>query len=181
LTREGTPCLVALGSNLGDRRGFIVSAFEAIARWPETRDATLSRFWENPAWGGPAGQGDFLNAAALFSIATLEAADVLDRLLAIERRLGRTRTVKNGPRTIDLDLLLFGDRVIDTPDLTVPHGDMHRRSFVLLPAAEVGGFLRHPVLDKTVAELARDLGTVAQMRPLEGEPVRHAVAHPKSR
>lgn len=86
---------------------------------------------------------------------SLGARELLDGLLAIERRLGRVRTPgeKWGPRTIDLDLLLYGDRVIDEPGLTVPHPHMHERRFVLEPLAELVPDARHPVLGKTAAEL----------------------------
>lgn len=181
LAIDAVYCLIGLGSNLGDRSANLRAAAESIARWPEASDVVLSRVWENPACGGPPGQGDFLNAALRATVQGLTATECLERLLAIERSLGRVRTVKNGPRTIDLDLLLFGEQVIDTAFLTVPHPDMHRRPFVLLPAAEIAAFLKHPTCAKTVAELARELADVASMRPVEKDYGHHAYAHPEGR
>ena len=99
-------------------------------------------------------QPPFQNGAALLATA-LPPEDLLDGLLRIERELGRDRShgIAKGPRTLDLDLLLYGDTVIATDRLTVPHPEMHRRRFVLQPLAEIAPAMRHPVLHATVAEL----------------------------
>jgi 2-amino-4-hydroxy-6-hydroxymethyldihydropteridine diphosphokinase len=79
--------------------------------------------------------------------------DLLEQLLAIELKMGRVRTQKYGPRTIDLDILMIDDKVLDTPNLSIPHPQLQHRRFALLPLTEIAPSLRHPVLDKSVSEL----------------------------
>ncbi len=128
---------------------------QAIERLGATQDLTvghLSSFFENSAVGGPSDSPPFLNAAAEIKT-SLTPRRLLDRLLEIERDLGRQRREKWGPRNIDLDLLLYGDQVIHEQGLTVPHPLMQRRRFVMQPLAEIAPRLRHPVLGKTMLEL----------------------------
>lgn len=143
---------MALGSNLGHREQHIRSALERLQSAPATRVIRVSSLLENPAVGGPVDSPDFLNAVAEIST-TLAPADLLRRLLEIEHSLGRDRRLKWSPRTIDLDLLLYGDAVINEPSLTVPHARMHERRFVLAPLAEIAPHVVHPVLKKSAAEL----------------------------
>jgi 2-amino-4-hydroxy-6-hydroxymethyldihydropteridine diphosphokinase len=116
----------------------------------------VSTFMENPAVGGPAGAPPFLNAAAEV-VTSLPPDMLLARLLEIEQELGRVRREKWGPRPIDLDLLLYGDHVLDIPGLTVPHPLMHQRRFVLAPLAEIAPEALHPVFQWTIEELLEDL------------------------
>jgi 2-amino-4-hydroxy-6-hydroxymethyldihydropteridine diphosphokinase len=125
---------VGLGGNLGDAHATLVSAVQALAGLPHTalrRHSSCYRSAPVDA-SGP----DFVNAVAEIET-TLPADDLLAGLRAIEQRHGRQRSTRNAPRTLDLDLLLYGDACIATPALTVPHPRMHERAFVLLPLAEL--------------------------------------------
>src|SRR5438477_4268435 len=127
---------IGLGANLGHREENLRVALESLRNTAGVNVTAVSRFLENEAVGGPAGSPAFLNAAARVQT-TLEPEELMTRLLEIEREMGRERREKWGPRVIDLDLLLYGDRVIDTPGLKVPHPLMHTRRFVLEPLAEI--------------------------------------------
>jgi pantoate--beta-alanine ligase len=144
--------LLGLGSNLGDRVSFLQQALAQLRGVPGIVVQRTSSFVETRPVGGPAGQANFLNAAALIET-TLGPADLLATLQTIERNLGRERVERFGPRTIDLDLLLYGSEVIQTSDLTVPHPRLHERRFVLAPAAEIAPELVHPVARATLAQL----------------------------
>ena len=129
---------IGLGGNVGDVASAIERAFVALNGLPETRLLRHSHLYRTPAWGMTA-QPDFINAAAI--VFTQLPADVLlEALLRIERESGRDRdpsAERWGPRTLDLDLLLFGDAVIEQPGLSVPHPHLHERAFVLVPLAEI--------------------------------------------
>jgi 2-amino-4-hydroxy-6-hydroxymethyldihydropteridine diphosphokinase len=127
--------VIGLGANLGDPAAQLRAATAAIARLPGTRIAKVSSLYRT-APVGYAAQPDFVNAAVAVETA-LEPRALLDALLAIERAAGRERTFKDAPRTLDLDILLYGDRVIDEPGLRVPHPRLHERAFALAPLVEV--------------------------------------------
>ena len=126
---------VALGSNLGDRRGHLEAAFAALDRLPGTRLLARSGLYET-APVGPPGQQDYLNAAAELST-SLEPLELLEALLSIEQARGRVRRERWGPRTLDLDLLLHGEHRISGPRLTLPHPAMLDRAFVLAPLCDL--------------------------------------------
>lgn len=126
---------IALGSNLGDRRAHLEAAFAALGALPGTRLIARSALFETPPLG-PAGQQDYLNAAAALAT-TLTPEPLLDALLTIETARGRVRRERWGPRTLDLDLLLHGDTALQTPRLTLPHPAMLGRAFVLTPLADI--------------------------------------------
>lgn len=131
-----TRAFIGLGANLGDREATIRAALDALAEEGGIEVVAVSTLRETePVGVGP--QPLFLNGAAAIET-TLTARELLDRLLATEQSFGRTRTPgEHGPRTLDLDLLLYGDEQIDEPGLTVPHPRLHERAFVLEPLAEI--------------------------------------------
>jgi 2-amino-4-hydroxy-6-hydroxymethyldihydropteridine diphosphokinase len=126
---------VGLGSNLDDPERQLRRALEALAQLPQTRLAGCSRFYRSAPLG-PQDQPDYINAVAAIET-TLEAEALLDALQAIEAAQGRVRLRRWGPRTLDLDLLLYGDAVLATPRLTVPHPGLAERNFVLYPLADL--------------------------------------------
>jgi 2-amino-4-hydroxy-6-hydroxymethyldihydropteridine diphosphokinase len=148
--------MIGLGSNLGDRAAMLEGALAALAATPGVRIERVSSVSETEPVGGPPGQGPFLNAAAALET-TLEPLDLLRVLQAIEARFGRVRGVRWGERTLDLDLLLFDDRIIDSPELTVPHPRLAERRFVLGPLAEIAPDAIEPVTGRSVSGLLREL------------------------
>jgi len=130
--------VVGLGGNLGDAAATLRATLPALDVLPDTRLVRGSRLYRTPPWGRR-DQADFVNAAALLETGLTPRA-LLDGLLSIERAFGRDRCAESGrwgPRTLDLDLLLYGDRVVDEPGLAVPHPCLHERAFALLPLVEV--------------------------------------------
>jgi 2-amino-4-hydroxy-6-hydroxymethyldihydropteridine diphosphokinase len=126
---------IALGSNLDDPEAHVVRAYEDLAKLPRTKLFACSSLYRT-APVGYVDQPDFVNACALVETC-LAPFDLLDELLAIEKRHGRVRGIPNGPRTLDLDIVLYGDRVIDEPNLRIPHPRAHERDFVLRPLLDV--------------------------------------------
>lgn len=130
---------VGLGSNLGDSAAILRGAFEALAALPGTRLLRASSLYRTPAWGVTA-QPDFVNAAAMLETTRAPQA-LLRAMLAIEREAGRDRREDGsdrwGPRTLDLDLLLYGQHCLDEPGLRLPHPHLHQRAFALLPLLEI--------------------------------------------
>jgi len=127
---------VALGANLGERETALLRAVELLNEEPEVRVVAVSRFRETDPVGFEQ-QPKFVNAAARIET-SLASRELLERLLDIERQLGRTREgPRFGPRTVDLDLLVYGDELVDEPGLTLPHPRLHERRFVLEPLAEL--------------------------------------------
>ena len=155
---------LSLGANVGDCAR---SIREAVARLESAgRVVTVSSFYETEpvefteqAW--------FLNCAVALET-TKTPTQLMTALLAIEREMGRQRTREKGPRTIDIDILLFGDAVVDSPELTIPHPAMQQRRFVLEPLAEIAAEARHPALGKTVGGLLRALPAGQTVRRIPG-------------
>ena len=148
--------LVSLGANLGDRESTLSSACQMLASADGCQVLAVSRWIRTEPVGGPAGQEPFLNGAALLAT-SLSARGLLELLQHVETAHGRKRTVRWGPRTLDLDLLLYGEAQIDEADLRVPHSGLEFRRFVLEPAAEIAPGMVHPRLGWNLRRLAEHL------------------------
>ena len=150
---------LALGSNLGDRLGFLAAARRGLSRLGDGGRLRTSPIYETAPVGGPAGQGRFLNQVV--SLRTDRSArGILEASRRIETACGRAAPalrVRDGPRPLDIDLLLLGDSIIDEPGLCLPHPRMHRRRFVLAPLADLDPALVVPPTRRTVAELLEGL------------------------
>jgi 3-oxoacyl-[acyl-carrier protein] reductase len=153
---DPTIAFVALGSNLGDREQILDDAVARLRATPGVEVLSISSYHETTPVGGPAGQGNYLNGVVQLRT-TLDALALLHVLLAIETQLGRVRTERFGPRTLDLDLLLYGTQTLDvrdaSADLILPHPRMHERFFVLEPLVEIAPLAVHPLLQSTAKDL----------------------------
>jgi 2-amino-4-hydroxy-6-hydroxymethyldihydropteridine diphosphokinase len=167
LPGEKVSVLLGLGSNLGGRREFIERAVRLVDEIEGVELKSLSSLIETEPVGGPP-QGRYLNGAAELETA-LEPLDLLARLQEVEAELGRVRKVLNGPRNIDLDILLFGDLVVEAGDLVLPHPRMCERAFVLEPLNEIAPGRVHPIKGKSVEELLGELRLATLRLPSTGE------------
>jgi 2-amino-4-hydroxy-6-hydroxymethyldihydropteridine diphosphokinase len=147
---------IALGSNLGDRVQTITRALALLRRHPDVRVVKVSRLSETEPVGGPPDQPKFFNGVAQLHT-TLLPDELLQLMQDTESQLGRTRRERWGPRTIDLDLLLYGNRVINEPHLQVPHPLMHQRRFVMAPLAQIAPEAVHPILKQTARQILEEL------------------------
>jgi len=147
---------IALGSNIGDRPALLAQALTLLDEHQHIHLCQVSTTIETAPVGGPPGQPAFLNAAA--ELAThLPPTDLLAVMIDIENQLGRRRDQHWGPRTIDLDLLLYDHTVLDEPQLKLPHPLMHKRTFVMIPLAQIAPHAWHPLLQKTAQQILDDL------------------------
>jgi 2-amino-4-hydroxy-6-hydroxymethyldihydropteridine diphosphokinase len=167
---------VGVGSTLGDSAAILQAAFVSLDELPDTRLLKASRLYRTPAWGLTS-QPDFLNAVAMLDT-TLTPQALLAALLRIERDAGRLRRADGsdrwGPRTLDLDLLLYADQVIEEPGLRVPHPHLHDRAFALLPLVEVAPQVRIPGIGAACDSLARMATDDIQALPYTPPPPTHA-------
>lgn len=166
VSAESPRVFIGLGANLGELHATLEAALAAVAALPQTRVLAVSSAWRSAPVGadGP----DYLNAVAELRTG-LEPLALLEALLAIEQQHGRERPYRHAPRTLDLDLLLYGDQVMDTPRLQLPHPRLHQRAFVLRPLLELAPDLRAPGLDGMLSDHlpgVADQALERQERPL---------------
>jgi len=153
---------IGVGSNLGEREKNIQRAKDCLGSARGVRFLACSKIRETEPVGGPP-QEKYLNA--VWQVETeLSPKKMLEKLLEIEGQLGRVREEKDGPRTIDLDILFYDQEIIDRPDLVVPHPRAHERLFVLEPMVELDPDFRHPALKKTINQLLKELSDPCGVR-----------------
>ena len=147
---------LGLGANLGDPAATLAAARDALARLPQCRLLACSALYRTAPVGGPPGQPDYLNAA--LALATrLPPAALLEQCLALEERFGRQRSEPSGPRTLDIDLLLYDDLVLDSPKLVLPHPRLHLRRFVLEPLCDLAPQLLLPGTGAPLSRVLKEL------------------------
>ena len=146
-----TTAYLGLGSNLGNRQENLAQAVKGLGSGPDISVLRTSGIYETAPWG-LTGQPDFLNLVAEIST-HLSPHLLLDRVKELEKESGRQPSPRFGPRLIDVDILLYGNCVVDEPDLKIPHASLHLRAFVLVPLAELAPAALHPVLGLTIAQL----------------------------
>lgn len=161
---ESEIAYIGIGSNKGDRLGYCQKAADAIRHFKDTAVIRLSSFYETEPLE-VSDQEWFINGVAAIRTALTPQA-LLSACQKVEQDLGRVRTVRYGPRTIDLDLLLYGERIVSTDRLTLPHPKLHLRRFVLVPMIEIAPKVVHPVLHQTMAELLETVKDDHQVRGL---------------
>ena len=145
---------LGIGSNLGDRRVNIENSIRYLRATPRINVKRISRLYETHACGGPKDQPKYLNAAAKINT-TLTPTDLLKELKSIELKLGRKSAVRWGPRIVDIDILFYGDLVLVSKNLTIPHPLLHKRIFVLMPLSAIAPKSVHPVYKKNIKELLK--------------------------
>lgn len=155
ISREWHTTYIALGSNIGDSETYLNEAVEKIGQIPTCTVEKVSSYLVTEPYG-VTDQPDFLNACLKMQT-LLYPEELLKELNRIEKEAGRERIIHWGPRTLDLDILLYDDIVLEEDDLCIPHVEMHKRSFVLEPLAEIAPYKRHPVYGKTVREMLEEI------------------------
>jgi 2-amino-4-hydroxy-6-hydroxymethyldihydropteridine diphosphokinase len=145
------PVLLSFGSNLGDRHKTLDTAWYMLGQTEGITTVCLSPLYETEPVGGPAGQPKYINAAGIIHT-TIPPEELLKILQKIEADCGRIRAERWGARTLDIDILLYKNRIINSPLLTIPHVEMLHRQFVLVPANDIAADWIHPLTNKTIGE-----------------------------
>ena len=155
IERQWHTAYLSIGSNMGDKEQYLKNAIEKLGETSDCQVTAVSKFIETEPYGGVE-QDTFLNGC--IEIRTLMTPDeLLKRINAIEAEEGRVRTIHWGPRTLDIDILLYDNEIIYTDDLKIPHIDMHNRMFVLVPLSEIAPYAIHPVLGKSIMRMKEKL------------------------
>lgn len=157
IEREWHDVIIALGSNMGDREGYLNGAVEKLNAVRGCRVKKVSDFIETPPYG-VTDQADFLNGC-LEMETLMYPHELLDELHRIEKEAGRERIIRWGPRTLDLDIIFYDDMILQDDDLCIPHVEMHKRDFVLKPLCGIAPYKRHPVTGKTVKEMLDEVNS----------------------
>lgn len=155
ITRFWHMAYLGLGSNIGDRQAYLTQAIRALNELPGCQVKKVSSFLVTKPYGGVE-QDDFLNACLMLKT-LLPPQELLERMHEIEQEAHRERIIRWGPRTLDLDILMYDDEVLETDNLIIPHVEMHLRDFVLKPLSEIAPNKRHPIYHKTIAQLAAEV------------------------
>ncbi len=151
--KENNQVFLGLSSNIGDKKNNLDIALIKIEEF--SKIAKVSSFYKTPPYGYQ-DQDNFLNIAVKIET-SLTATELIFKLQAIENKMGRVRKFKNGPRIIDIDILLYNEEIINKKNLKVPHPEMHKRNFVLSPLSEIAAEISHPVLNKKIKILKKEL------------------------
>ena len=157
IEREWHDVIIALGSNMGDREGYLNGAVEKLNAVRGCRVKKVSDFIETPPYG-VTDQADFLNGC-LEMETLMYPHELLDELHRIEKEAGRERIIRWGPLTLDLDIIFYDDMILQDDDLCIPHVEMHKREFVLKPLCGIAPYKRHPVTGKTVKEMLDEVNS----------------------
>ena len=155
ITRKWHKVYIAFGSNMGDKENYINNGINEIKSTPYFRNLNVSEFYYSTPYGGVE-QDDFVNGV-LEVDTMLEPYELLKFLHEVEQKANRERIQHWGPRTLDLDILLFDDEILDEKDLVIPHKDMKNRDFVLVPLAQLAGYKRHPIYGITIEDMVNNL------------------------
>lgn len=155
VSRQWRTAYIALGSNMGDRERYLKTALESIGKIKGCQVKKASSFLRTAPYGGIK-QEDFLNGCAKVRT-LLTPQELLAALQAIEKEAGRERKIHWGPRTLDLDIIFYDREIVDEENLQIPHPEMAKRDFVLIPLGEIAPYLRHPITQKTVKEMTDEL------------------------
>ena len=156
---------LGLGSNLGNRMAFLRGGRDALTSNPGIELVRAAGIYETKAIGGPPENPKFLNSVLEIET-SLDAHKLLETCLAVEDEFGRTRPARWAPRTLDIDILFYDDQVICEETLIIPHPRLHERAFVLAPLLEIAPDFKHPLLDRTITEIAKGSIGIAELAPL---------------